>query len=49
MRPSQELGLHLVPLLAALQHCTLLMHLDIRWCSLTRLPEGCGYISSNEQ
>ena len=37
---GQELELHLVPLLAALQHCTLLVHLDIRYCILTRLPEG---------
>ena len=35
-----ELQLHVVPLLAALQHCTLLMHLNIRYCTLTRLPEG---------
>ena len=37
---GQDLRLHLVPLLAGLQHCTLLTHLNIQRCSLTGLPEG---------
>lgn len=36
----QDLQLHLVPLLAALQHCTMLRHLYIKGCSLAVLPEG---------
>ncbi len=37
---KQDLRLNLAPLLAALQHCTLLTNLNIDQCNLPGLPEG---------
>ena len=37
---GQDLQEHLAPILAALQHSTLLTHLEFHYCGLTGLPEG---------